>query len=149
MRAIDCIDAAVIGEGDEPFPLLNALAGGTDPGPVPGVAWRVDGQVLAPASPPSELDNLPVPDYEEYFALAEDLGMVSPEGNRNVWLPIETARGTPAGAKHHCTFCGLNGTSMSFRSKSPERVLDELSVRRAGTGAATSKWLTTSSTWPT
>lgn len=29
-------------------------------------------------------------------------------------------------AKHHCTFCGLNGTAMRFRAKSPQRVLDEL-----------------------
>jgi ribosomal peptide maturation radical SAM protein 1 len=95
---------------------------------VPGLARRVDGKVMVtPASPPrDQLDNLPVPDYEEYFEHAEELGIL-PEGNRNVWLPIETARGCWWGAKHHCTFCGLNGTSMSFRSKSPERVLDELS----------------------
>ena len=41
-------------------------------------------------------------------------------------IPIETARGCWWGAKHHCTFCGLNGTIMRFRSKSPQRVLDEL-----------------------
>jgi len=29
--------------------------------------------------------------------------------------------------KSHCTFCGLNGTGMKHRSKSPERVLAELS----------------------
>jgi ribosomal peptide maturation radical SAM protein 1 len=129
VRAIDCIDAAVIGEGDDAFPgLLEALAAGSDPGLVPSLARRVDGKVMVtPASPPrDQLDNLPVPDYEEYFEHAEELGIL-PEGNRNVWLPIETARGCWWGAKHHCTFCGLNGTSMSVRSKSPERVLDELS----------------------
>jgi len=47
-------------------------------------------------------------------------------GHRNVWLPIETARGCWWGTRHHCTFCGLNGTTMRFRSKSPERVLGEL-----------------------
>ncbi|MDA0167435.1 RiPP maturation radical SAM C-methyltransferase, partial [Solirubrobacter ginsenosidimutans] len=29
--------------------------------------------------------------------------------------------------KHHCTFCGLNGLGMGFRSKSPERIRSELS----------------------
>jgi len=43
-----------------------------------------------------------------------------------VWLPFETSRGCWWGAKHHCTFCGLNRETMRFRSKSPERVLDEL-----------------------
>src|SRR5262249_51859847 len=30
------------------------------------------------------------------------------------------------GQKHHCTFCGLNGQTMAFRAKSPDRVLSEL-----------------------
>jgi ribosomal peptide maturation radical SAM protein 1 len=129
VRAVDCIDAAVIGEGDDAFPaLLAALAAGSDLGLVPGLARRVDGKVtVTPAAPArNQLDDLPVPDYEEYFERAEELRIL-PEGNRNVRLPIETARGCWWGAKHHCTFCGLNGMSMSFRSKSPERVLDELS----------------------
>ena len=128
VRSVDCIDAAVIGEGDDAFPgLLSALAAGTDVGLVPGVARRLSGQVTrTPASPPRDrLDDLPPPDYQEYFEHAEELGLL-PAGNRNVWLPIETARGCWWGAKHHCTFCGLNGTTMQFRSKSPERVLDEL-----------------------
>ena len=128
VRAVDCVDFAIIGEGDEAFPrLLDALADGSDLGLVPGLARRVGGQVVAtPATPPREqLDDLPTPDYEEYFEHAEDLGILSP-GNRDVWLPLETARGCWWGAKHHCTFCGLNGTTMRFRSKSPERVMDEL-----------------------
>ena len=129
IRAIDCIDIAVIGEGDETFPrLLSALATGTDLGAVPGLARRLDGNVkVTPLSSPiAQLDDLPAPDYDEYFEHAEDLGILPRVGHRNVWLPIETARGCWWGAKHHCTFCGLNGTAMAFRSKSPERVLDEL-----------------------
>jgi ribosomal peptide maturation radical SAM protein 1 len=128
VRAVDCVDAAIIGEGDEAFPrLLAALAKGGDPGLVPGVATRRGGQVVfTPAGPPQDnLDALPDPDYEEYFARAECVGLLA-AGHRNVWLPIETARGCWWGAKHHCTFCGLNGTTMRFRSKSPQRVLDEL-----------------------
>ena len=34
-------------------------------------------------------------------------------------LLLETSRGCWWGAKHHCTFCGLNGGTMHFRSKSP------------------------------
>jgi hypothetical protein len=41
-------------------------------------------------------------------------------------IPFETARGCWWGAKHHCTFCGLNGQTMKFRSKSPQKVLDEI-----------------------
>ena len=41
-------------------------------------------------------------------------------------IPFESARGCWWGAKHHCTFCGLNGQTISFRSKSSGRVLGEL-----------------------
>lgn len=129
VRTIDCIDIAVIGEGDETFPrLLGALATGTDLGAIPGLARRLDGNVKVTPRPSTivQLDDLPAPDYDEYFERAEDLGILPRAGRRNVWLPIETARGCWWGAKHHCTFCGLNGTAMAFRSKSPGRVLDEL-----------------------
>jgi ribosomal peptide maturation radical SAM protein 1 len=129
VRAVDCIDAAVIGEGDRAFPdLLSALAAGSSLDRVPGVAHRQDGQVkVSPPRPATDqLDDLPVPDYHEYFDHAEDLGLLPRVGHRNVWLPIETARGCWWGVKHHCTFCGLNGTTMRFRSKSAERVLREL-----------------------
>ena len=128
VRSVDCIDFAVIGEGDEAFPLLlDALATGIGLDAVPGLARRLDGHVkVTPGSASARLDELPPPDYDEYFQHAEDLGILPRSGHRSVSLPIETARGCWWGAKHHCTFCGLNGTAMSFRSKSPERVLDEL-----------------------
>jgi ribosomal peptide maturation radical SAM protein 1 len=129
VRALDYIDAAIIGEADDSFPrLLSVLAEGGDLAAVPGVALRVDGQVSqAPPLPPKRrLDDLPIPDYDDYFTLAEDLGLLPHAGHRRVWLPIETARGCWWGEKHHCTFCGLNAATMQFRSKSPRRVLDEL-----------------------
>ncbi len=129
VRAIDCIDVAIVGEGDEAFPsLLTALADNVGLDAVPGLARRVDGKVkVTPsASAPVWLDGLPPPDYEEYFQHAEDLGILPRVGHRNVPLPIETARGCWWGAKHHCTFCGLNGTTMSFRSKTLQTVLNEL-----------------------
>lgn len=128
VRTVDCVDFAIIGEGDDSFPaLLHALADGSDLDLVPGLARRVGGQVKAtPAAPPRErLDDLPAPDYTEYFEHAEELGLLPP-GEPGVWLPLETARGCWWGAKHHCTFCGLNGTTLRYRSKSADRVIDEL-----------------------
>ncbi len=130
VRAFDFIDYAVIGEGDLAFPrLLDALAVGSDPGSVPGVARRRDGQVrLQPSEPPFRaLDELPTPDYQEYFERAEDLGVLPAGGvHPAVRIPFESSRGCWWGEKHHCTFCGLNGVGMSFRSKTAQRVLDEL-----------------------
>ena len=129
VRAFDEIDFAVVGEGDLAFPgLLHALAAGRDPADVPGVAARRAGQarLTRPAPLTQRLDDLPTPDYAEYFERAEALGQLQPKSHRTVSLPFESARGCWWGARHHCTFCGLNGTTMAFRSKSPQRVLDEL-----------------------
>ena len=129
LRAAPCIDLAVIGEADDAFPrLLDTLAAGMDVAEVPGLARRVDGTVVAtpPAPPLAQLDALPDPDYGEYFERAESVGLLPRESHRAVWIPFESARGCWWGAKHHCTFCGLNGTTMQFRSKSAPRVLEEL-----------------------
>ncbi|WP_105973179.1 RiPP maturation radical SAM C-methyltransferase [Streptomyces geranii] len=128
LRAADCVDAAVIGEADESFPLLlDTLAEGGDLSRVPGLARRTaDGVVTGPAARPVErLDDLPVPDYDEYFRHAEELGLLRRTARRTVYLPLETARGCWWGMKHHCTFCGLNGENMRFRAKSADRVLVE------------------------
>ena len=41
-------------------------------------------------------------------------------------LALETSRGCWWGQKHHCTFCGLNGEDMQYRSKSGPRAREEL-----------------------
>ncbi|WP_426511743.1 RiPP maturation radical SAM C-methyltransferase [Dactylosporangium sp. McL0621] len=123
-RSLDVIDYAVVGEGDDAFPaLLDALAKGEDPAAVPGVATR--SRHTPPAPPRPHLDDLPVPDYDEYFTRAAGLGLPV----EHVALPFESARGCWWGARHHCTFCGLNATTMAFRAKSPERVLAELDAQ--------------------
>jgi magnesium-protoporphyrin IX monomethyl ester (oxidative) cyclase len=71
-----------------------------------------------------DLDALPVPDYHDYFlALMKSTlsELVQPE------LLAESSRGCWWGEKSHCTFCGLNGSGMKHRSKSPTRVLSEIS----------------------
>jgi ribosomal peptide maturation radical SAM protein 1 len=64
-----------------------------------------------------------VPDYDDYF---DQLGSVSFSPSVHPSIPIETSRGCWWGAKHHCTFCGLNGMGMSFRSKAAQEVLAEI-----------------------
>jgi ribosomal peptide maturation radical SAM protein 1 len=136
LQRMDCVDFVVVGEGDLALPeLLAALALGEDPARVPGVARRAgatpDGTAVTstpPRPPLGRLDDLPAPDYDEFFERAEDLGLHPRVGHRTVRIPFESARGCWWGAKHHCTFCGLNGTSMQFRAKSPRRVASELAT---------------------
>jgi ribosomal peptide maturation radical SAM protein 1 len=69
-----------------------------------------------------ELDKLPYPDYSDYFS--EISRSLAPDFIPH--LPFETSRGCWWGERSHCTFCGLNGTSMAYRSKSQARALREL-----------------------
>jgi hypothetical protein len=70
------------------------------------------------------MDELPYPDFLDYFNQRSALASISEE-TRPV-LVFETARGCWWGQKSHCTFCGLNGVSMKYRSKSQKRAYEEL-----------------------
>jgi ribosomal peptide maturation radical SAM protein 1 len=70
-----------------------------------------------------EMDRLPYPDFSDYF---RDLERCTVSAPVLPTLLFETSRGCWWGAKSHCTFCGLNGGTMAFRSKSARRALDEL-----------------------
>ena len=74
---------------------------------------------------PVVLDELPPPCFDDYFVEADALGLLEEEDYLS-GLPFESSRGCWWGAKHHCTFCGLNGQTMRFRSKRPERLRQEL-----------------------
>lgn len=130
VRNVRCIDFAVSGEADAAFPdLLRALANGDSPASIEGVLSRsrtgVQGQQREPFR---GLDRLPTPDYEDYFERGTRLGMIDSESRQLITLPFESSRGCWWGQKHHCTFCGLNGAGMAFRTKSPERVHLELAA---------------------
>jgi ribosomal peptide maturation radical SAM protein 1 len=138
VRSMEWIDYGITGEGDVAFTgLLVALSEGRDPSGLPGVLCRRGGAVAEPppGAPFDRLDELPVPDYREYFDRASRLGIVGRHGRHQVWLPIEGSRGCWWGAKAHCTFCGLNGLTMTHRSKSPERVRSELAELASQTGS--------------
>jgi ribosomal peptide maturation radical SAM protein 1 len=129
VRSVECIDYAISGEADEAFPeFLNALEEGREPAEVAGVVCRRGGEI-ATSSPQrlfARMDDLPTPDYDDYFERAKALGLLGAEPRYKVPIPFESARGCWWGQKHHCTFCGLNSDGMAFRAKSPERVLTEL-----------------------
>lgn len=123
----DWIDYVVHGEAEETFPLLlREIAAGNEEIVLPGVSSRVAGKVIRgdeSAGPVENLDKIPVPDYTEY------LNELDRHGFRTAFAPqlfYESSRGCWWGAKHHCTFCGLNGGTMAYRSKSPSRVYSEV-----------------------
>lgn len=121
------VDYVCSGEADLSLPqLVGALLKGAEVRGIPGVISRVDDRSHYVSLVPErvkELDTLPFPNYDDYF---EQLARLVPDHAEKVGVLMESSRGCWWGEKHHCTFCGLNGTSMAFRSKSADRVLDEI-----------------------
>ncbi len=129
VRAFDCIDYAVVGEGEWALAALaGCVARDEVAADVPGVAGRIDGELFvnAPADLLRDLDGQPDPDYDDFFAALARLGRERVLHDALPLLPFESARGCWWGEKHHCTFCGLNANGMAYRSKSPGRVHEEM-----------------------
>lgn len=133
-RAVDWLDAVSVGEADDVIiPLLSALRDQRPPKDLHGILYRdrATGNTFSgPEHTPATaelLEQLPVPNYDPFFRDARRAGLLGDtQWLKRVLLPFESARGCWWGQKQHCTFCGLNGEGMAYRSKSPERVYDTL-----------------------
>jgi ribosomal peptide maturation radical SAM protein 1 len=125
-RLVPAIDYVCSGEADETFPeLVRRLAYNHPIDDLPGIVHRDHGRSVYTGTSPMifALDDLPVPDYDEYFQRIRTsplIAMVDP------CVLIETARGCWWGEKAHCTFCGLNAQTMKFRSKTATRAIAEV-----------------------
>jgi ribosomal peptide maturation radical SAM protein 1 len=122
LQSFPWLDYVCTQEGDIAFPeLLRQLRRVAAP-QVPGIASRHDS---GGATPPlvEQMDSLPVPDFGDYFERIVEADWAA---GIDVHLLLETSRGCWWGAKQHCTFCGLNGATMAYRSKTPERAFDEI-----------------------
>lgn len=126
------VDAVVSGEGETVFPdLVEAVLAGNSVGLMPGVHTRARSHLTlfsaSPSNAPSiqEMDRLPYPDYDGFFEQFES----SRKRLDVAYTPhvlFETSRGCWWAKAAHCTFCGLNGSNMNFRSKSAPRAMEEL-----------------------
>jgi ribosomal peptide maturation radical SAM protein 1 len=125
IKAFPHISYVFSGEADNVFPefVQRVLSGQRPYTTDPSVFSPDDRKASVPAQPVTNLDELPLPDYADYFRTLADSTFrerVVPS------LLFETSRGCWWGAKHHCRFCGLNGATMSYRAKSPPRIIDEI-----------------------
>jgi ribosomal peptide maturation radical SAM protein 1 len=126
-RNFDFLDFVLRGEGETSFPqLLLGLQAGTSLDTVSGLCWRApDGTsvVNRMSTRPLSPAEIVAPDYDGYF---ERLDTSAARNWVEPKLVVEGARGCWWGEKHHCKFCGLNGSFMEFRSKSPTAFWDEI-----------------------
>ena len=124
------VDAIVSGEGEIILPqLVDCVLNHKNIDVLQGVFTQnnidfvnVNGQTLG-APPVYEMDELPVPTYDDFFVQVRQSSLKHSDAYR---ILFETSRGCWWGERNHCTFCGLNGETMSYRSKSGDRALSEL-----------------------
>ncbi|MET4214740.1 hypothetical protein [Bradyrhizobium sp. LA2.1] len=130
-RNFPCLDFVVRGEGETAFDqLLEHLASGKKSFfAVPNLCWRDGGDTItSPQSAYEDMDAVPRPEYSAYFqhlSNSEIQAYIQPA------LIVENARGCWWGQKHHCTFCGLNGSNLKFKSKNQSKAVDEIEALAA------------------
>lgn len=80
-----------------------------------------------------DMDDLPEVDYSQYF---EQLFSFQPSyaiNPQSINISYETSRGCWWGEKSQCLFCGCNGERVTFRQKTPAKVIDELeTIKKLG-----------------
>jgi ribosomal peptide maturation radical SAM protein 1 len=122
------VDFVHCGDADLSLPeIVSRCEDGRSMNGLRGLLWRDGGEIVyeGRAANLEDLDQTPIPDFDEYFSRRSETGY---DVTEPVMLPIETARGCWYGMRNHCTFCGLNRAGMDFRRKSPDQVLDMLKV---------------------
>ena len=103
----------------------NLLTGTPRLSEIRGLAWRCGSRSVCngvKSETVADLDEIPTPDFADWFASLESNLR---ESNREaIRLPIETSRGCWFGERRQCTFCGLNGSTLRFRQKSPSKACE-------------------------
>lgn len=131
-RNFPFVDYVISGEAEQSYvEFIDHLDGELPVEEVHGLSWSTkDGTTVTnPPGPMLAMRDVPCPDFGSYFSELKKSpisSFVEPT------LLYEAARGCWWGEKHTCTFCGLNGLTMKFRSRPPEqarRHLQELVER--------------------
>ncbi|NIM10494.1 MAG: RiPP maturation radical SAM protein 1 [Candidatus Aminicenantes bacterium] len=110
------VDYIFSGEGDITFPGLAKQI----------LAGRFPGEKIIYGEELKNLDENPLPDFQEYFDQKKSfLEDESGSGTKLItpYIPYETTRGCWFG---RCTFCGFREDKNLVRTKSPEKILEDL-----------------------
>jgi len=125
VRNVDVVDYVFSGPSLQSFPRFveNCLHGRMDLNDgLAGVFSKGNqGRVVSPVGEELDIDT-PIPlDYGPFLDL---LAERFPDHEIDAVLPFETSRGCWWGERAHCTFCGLNKITMSYRAMKPPLALD-------------------------
>lgn len=140
LKAFPEIDFVVQGEGELPLARLavSLKQGYSEPDQSPFQGVLARGSAGASSGgrmvQVSSLDDLPIPDYDDYFAM---LHRFPPEKRFFPKIPMEISRGCwwrkkpPVGKQSECAFCNLNLQWDGYRAKTRARVVSEVKTLSA------------------
>ncbi len=134
------VDIAVIGEGDETIvELLDGIQRGADLRTTPGIAFKLDGEIVhnTPRKVITDIDEIPYPDWE-LFDMERYLSMSSKYVSEPYPIPPEQIRAfavnTARGCAFDCSFCYHVFKNCRYRYRSPENILGEIRILVEGYG---------------
>lgn len=120
-RAFPFVDAVVLGDGEDEVLRLYERFSAAPPSP-PAIA---DEPFIVHA-PKVDMASSPTPDFSDWYATLATLEKVHQVKLSTRVLPVEASRGCWWGQVSHCTFCGIDDDSMTYRYKSADKVLQML-----------------------
>jgi ribosomal peptide maturation radical SAM protein 1 len=128
LRTFSQVDALALGDGEPIIGLLaRASVGEASLQEIPGVLTR-NGSGAPRIS--YDIETSPIPDYSDWFQDVAELKARDKVTINTVVLPVESSRGCWWGQRQHCTFCGIDDGTLSYRQKRPATVLTMLSTLR-------------------
>jgi len=128
------VNLVVTGEGELPFSrLVEHLKSSAPFAALPPVAGIVTAEtaevneIQTRFQQIKDLQDLPVPDFDEYFALLKDTGhgffpTLPVEASRGCWWQRTSGVGKTSG----CAFCNLNLQWQGYRAKDPAQVVAQI-----------------------
>jgi ribosomal peptide maturation radical SAM protein 1 len=126
IERFDFIDYVVHGEGERAFCALLEQVHGESYISIPSVSRRNGLRVERndhTQLPAWKMEESPIPNHDDFFMEVQRTRL---DHLLPLSVSVEASRGCWWGAKHLCTFCGLNGPNLTFRSKPAEYFLGEL-----------------------
>ncbi len=122
------VDHVFLGESDDAFrAFIQQWKSGKTPKDIPGITYKNGKEIsYLPSEPVTDLNRLPVPDYDDYYLETEYLKGESSFDIVVDSLPYESSRGCWWGNKSQCIFCGLTEEELTFRSRDPEIIVEDI-----------------------
>lgn len=135
LRNFPSVDYVSFGEGDETIARVCSILLNQEDQPMPyGIVGRKDIPLqTVPYRMTKDMDKVAVPDYRDFFEEIRmeasgfyDYNVVYYAQTYENTVFLEGSRGCWWGAKHPCSFCGLNGLTNVYREKSPLKIYSEI-----------------------